>query len=203
MRGTIFVVSGPSGAGKTSILKEVLRKIPNLEFSISYTTRPKRPGEKHGEDYFFVTEEEFKDLINADEFLEWAEVHGYLYGTSKAFITEKLERGINLILDIDVQGALAVMKRMPEVATIFISPPSFEELKKRLISRGTESERDLKRRLKDARWEFSHIIDFQYLIVNRSVKESVRQLEAVIIAEQLKIDRIKDHMGMEEILRGV
>ncbi|HHF08751.1 MAG: guanylate kinase [Thermotogae bacterium] len=203
MRGTVFVVSGPSGAGKTSILREVLRRIPNLEFSVSYTTRPKRPGEKDGEDYFFVSEEKFKELINADEFLEWAEVHGYLYGTSKGFVSERVKQGVNLILDIDVQGALAVMKEMPEVATVFISPPSFEELKKRLLTRGTENERDLKRRLEDARWEFSHIVDFQYLVVNRNLKESAKQLEAVIIAEQLRLDRIKDHMGLEEIFRGV
>ncbi|MCD6160209.1 MAG: guanylate kinase [Kosmotoga sp.] len=203
MRGTVFVVSGPSGAGKTSILREVLRRIPNLEFSVSYTTRPKRPGEKDGEDYFFVSEEKFKELINADEFLEWAEVHGYLYGTSKGFVSERVKQGVNLILDIDVQGALAVMKEMPEVATVFISPPSFEELKKRLLTRGTENERDLKRRLEDARWEFSHIVDFQYLVVNRNLKESAKQLEAVIIAEQLRLDRIKDHMGLEEIFWGV
>ncbi|OAA28016.1 guanylate kinase [Kosmotoga arenicorallina S304] len=203
MRGTVFVVSGPSGAGKTTILKEVLGRIPNLEFSISYTTRPKRPNEENGKDYFFISEEQFKKLINANAFLEWAEVHGYLYGTSKAFVLERIKKGVNLILDIDVQGALSVMREMPEVATIFICPPSFEELKKRLLSRGTETERDLKRRLEDARWEFSHIVDFQYLVVNRNLKESVKQLEAVIIAEQLRLDRIKDHMGLEEMPKGV
>lgn len=201
MRGTVYVVSGPSGAGKTSILKEVLKEIPNLMFSVSYTTRPKRPGEIDGEDYFFVSKERFVELVNSGEFLEWAEVHGYLYGTSKSFVESKIEKGINVILDIDVQGALSVMKKLPDAVTIFICPPSFKDLKKRLDNRGTEKENDRERRLKDAKWELSHISDFQYLVVNRNLNESVKQLEAVIIAEQLRVDKMKDHMGLQDFFK--
>lgn len=195
MRGTIYVVSGPSGAGKTSILKEALKNFNNLEFSVSYTTRSPRPGEVDGKDYFYISGSEFKDLINKDEFLEWAEVHGNLYGTSRSFMEAKLEQGISIILDIDVQGALSVMKKMPEAAFIFVSPPSFQDLKKRLTDRNTETSEDLALRLGDAKWELSHVKDFNYLIINRDLNESIKQLESIIIAERIRIDRMKDHLG--------
>ena len=188
--GILFIITGPSGAGKTSILRKVMEDVDNLEFSVSYTTRPKRPGEVEGKDYFFISEEEFKNMIENGNFLEWAIVHGYYYGTSKSFIDERLKRGIDLILDIDVQGALNVKRMDFDMVTIFIAPPSFEDLEKRLRRRKTDSENDLKRRLKDAEWELSKIGEFEYLIVNDSLERSAEKLKAIITAERLKVRRM-------------
>ncbi len=199
MKGIPFIITGPSGVGKTSIIKNVLEKFDNFTFSVSYTTRPKRKDEKEGVDYYFISEDRFKELVKAGELLEWAEVHGYLYGTSASYVTKKLEDGISVILDIDVQGALNVLKKIDEIVSIFISPPSFEVLKERLIKRGTEKNEDISRRLNDAKWELSHLSDFHYVVVNKSIEQASKNIESIILAEQLRTERVKDRLGIEEI----
>ncbi|MFW6119747.1 MAG: guanylate kinase [Petrotogales bacterium] len=199
MKGIPFIITGPSGVGKTSIIKNVLEKFDNFTFSVSYTTRPKRKDEKEGLDYYFITEDKFKNLVKAGELLEWAEVHGYLYGTSADYVKKKIEDGISVILDIDVQGALNVLKKIDDIVSIFISPPSFEVLKERLIKRGTEKNQDISRRLNDAKWELSHLSDFHYIVVNRSIEQSSKNIESIILAEQLRTERVKDRLGIDEI----
>lgn len=189
--GILFIITGPSGAGKTSILKRVMKEVENLEFSVSYTTRPRRPGEVDGRDYFFVDEKRFKKMVEEGEFLEWAIVHGYYYGTSKKFIDERLEKNGDLLLDIDVQGALNVKRMDLDMVSVFIAPPSLEDLERRLRKRGTDSEYDLKRRLEDAKWELSKISEFEYLIVNDFLEKSVEKLKAIITAERMRTKRIK------------
>ena len=189
--GILFIITGPSGAGKTSILKRVMKEVENLEFSVSYTTRPRRPGEVDGRDYFFVDEERFKKMVEEGEFLEWAIVHGYYYGTSKKFVDERLEKNVDLLLDIDVQGALNVKRMDLDMVSVFIAPPSLEDLERRLRKRGTDSEYDLKKRLEDAKWELSKISEFEYLIVNDFLEKSVEKLKAIIIAERMRTKRIK------------
>ncbi|MDN5343193.1 MAG: guanylate kinase [Oceanotoga sp.] len=196
-KGILYIVSGPSGAGKSTLIKKALKTVDGFTFSVSYTTRERRPGEIDGVDYFFVDEDKFMELKEKDEFLEYAKVHGYYYGTSKTFIHEKLEQGYNIVLDVDVQGSLNIKTSIQEEnpVLIFVLPPSYTELEKRLVGRGTESERDLAKRLEDSRWEVSKINEFNYVIVNRDVNESVNQLISVIIAEQLRVCRIEN--GLE------
>lgn len=193
--GIFYVISGPSGAGKTTILKRILKSVENLTFSVSYTTRPKRPNEVEGVDYFFIDEDKFKTLIKKGEFIEWALVHGYYYGTSKKFIEEKLSRGFDIILDIDVQGALNIMQKYSNAVFVFLAPPSFESLKERLRKRKTESEKDFLKRVEDAKWELSKIPLFDYLVINDSVEEAVKNIESIIRAERLKIERLKSDGG--------
>ncbi|MCD6267375.1 MAG: guanylate kinase, partial [Thermotogaceae bacterium] len=164
-RGILFVVSGPSGVGKTSMIKSIISEMEDAVFSVSCTTRPKRPGEVDGEDYFFVSEEEFKRMIEEDAFLEWARVHGYLYGTPKKFVEDTVNKGKDVILDIDVQGALSVKKKVEDAVYIFIAPPSMEDLRERLEKRKTEDKEAMERRLEDARWELQLIEEFDYLII--------------------------------------
>ncbi|AEX85946.1 guanylate kinase [Marinitoga sp. 1135] len=195
-KGILYVVSGPSGVGKSSIIKEAMKRLKGFTFSISYTTRKPRPGEVNGKDYFFVDEKTFDEMVKNNEFLEYAEVHGHKYGTSKSFIKEKINEGFSIVLDIDVQGALNVVKQMrKETVLIFIAPPSYSELKKRLLNRGTEKMEDLKRRLEDAKWELSKINEFDYLIVNEDLNESINQLISIFIAEQIKTERVTEHLG--------
>ncbi|MBM7558801.1 guanylate kinase [Marinitoga litoralis] len=195
-KGILYVVSGPSGVGKSSIIKNAMSKLQGFAFSVSYTTRPPRPGEVDGKDYFFISEEEFNKMIENDEFLEYAEVHGQLKGTSKKHIEDLLNKGYNVVLDIDVQGALNVIRKMPKDTVLtFIAPPSYSELKKRLINRGTEREEDLKVRLEDAKWELSQINQFHYLIVNEDLNEAINQLISIFIAEQIKTSRVIEHLG--------
>ncbi|GAB6189750.1 guanylate kinase [Marinitoga arctica] len=195
-KGILYVVSGPSGVGKSSIIKNAMSKLEGFMFSVSYTTRPPRPGEIDGRDYFFIDEKTFNKMVENNEFLEYAEVHGHKYGTSKVFIEKKMNEGINIVLDIDVQGALNVVRQMRKNSVlIFIAPPSYSELKKRLMNRGTEKERDLKRRLLDAKWELSKINEFDYLIVNEDLNEAINQLLSIFIAEQIKTERVTEHLG--------
>lgn len=191
-KGILFVVSGPSGVGKTSMIKSILSSIKDAVFSVSCTTRPKRPGEVDGKDYFFVSEEEFKKMIEKDEFLEWARVHGYLYGTPKKFVEDNVSKGKDVILDIDVQGALSVKKKVKEAVYIFIAPPSMEDLRERLEKRKTEDREVIERRLEDARWELQLIEEFDYLIVNRDLMEAINDLKSIMRSEKLKTIRQKE-----------
>lgn len=195
----MYVISGPSGVGKTSIIEGVMKKVRNVVFSVSCTTRPKRPNEVEGRDYFFVDERTFLDMVQKDEFLEWAVVHGHYYGTPRKFVEEQIQKGINVILDIDVQGATTVMKKIKDAVFVFIAPPSFDELKKRLLKRGTEKEEDMLKRLEDAKRELEQIPKFQYLIVNVDLQESIEQLTSIIVAEQLKVSRVIERLGFHKL----
>jgi len=195
MKGIVFVMSGPSGAGKTSILKEVLESNTNLDFSVSYATRERRPAEIDGKDYIFVTEAEFGKLLEENEFLEWAKVHGNYYGTSRNQVKKCVDSGIDILLDVDIQGAMSVMKVLKDAVYIFVAPPSYGELIRRLESRGTEDIESLRMRLEDAKWELEQVKHFQYLVVNDNLRHSVSQFEAIITAERLRVDRIVNEKG--------
>ena len=205
MKSSILVViSGPSGVGKTTIIKAVLSRRNDVIFSVSCTTRPRRPGEVHGKDYFFITEQEFRAMIDKGEFLEWAEVHGYLYGTPRKFIEKAFKEGKSVLLDIDVQGALKVMETFKDGVFIFIAPPSIEDLEKRLRKRGTETEESLRRRIEDAKWELQNIDKFEYLIINRDLDEAIYDLDSIITAEGIKVNRLREEVERyrSEVLKG-
>lgn len=185
-QGKLYVISGPSGTGKGTICSEILKEIGN-EFSVSMTTRSPRPGEVDGKDYFFVTREEFEANIAAGGFLEYATVFDNYYGTPKDMVTKRLERGRNVILDIDVQGGLQVKKAMPEAVLIFILPPSLEVLRSRLEGRGTESKEDVEKRLGQAVNEIRLIGEYDYYIVNDVLEESVASVKNIMAAEDSKV----------------
>jgi len=172
----VFVVSAPSGAGKTTIVQNVLQKLPEIEFSVSATTRGKRSYEVDGVDYFFLSEDEFKAMIEAKEFVEWETFYGYYYGTLKSYISSLLERGKSVLLEVDVKGALKIKEEYPKAILIFILPPSIDELKRRLINRKTESETDLQKRFERAKMEIDFQSHFEYKVVNcdlENAKEKV------------------------------
>lgn len=185
----IVVVSSPSGTGRTTIIERVLREDSRLRYSTSVTTRPQRPGEKEGKDYFFVSENEFKQRIERGEFVEWAEVHGFMYATPRAPLVETVQQGGVIILDIDIQGAMQVKEKFPHCVTIFVAPPSLESLEQRLRNRGTDSEELIKRKLQDALREMAKIPEYDYLIVNEDLDTAVRQLEAILEAERCRTKR--------------
>lgn len=189
MKGRLIIISSPSGGGKGTLIKEVLDAVPDLAYSVSYTTRAPRFGEEEGRHYHFVSKQEFDDEINANGFLEYAEVHGNYYGTSKAFVHRVTDEGKDVILEIDVQGAGWVRKKVPDALGIFILPPSFEVLKARLMARGTENQDDLNLRLKNARAEVMEYSHFDYVIVNDEIFSAARKLGAIILAERQRRDR--------------
>ncbi|MBU1564886.1 MAG: guanylate kinase [Proteobacteria bacterium] len=188
--GKLFVVSAPSGTGKTTLLKRVMAQLPGLSFSVSHTTRPPRPGERSGVDYHFVSKAEFLSMIDQGLFLEHAEVHGNRYGTSRTAVDQQLMAGVDIILDIDVQGA-SILRRLGqlEATHIFISPPSITELEKRLRGRGTENEEMLAVRLANARVELQAVKDYEYLVINDSLEETVDLLSSIIVAERARAHR--------------
>ncbi len=179
-RGILFVLSGPSGAGKGTLRECLFQKVSNIVFSISCTTRPPRNGEKNGVDYRFIDKNEFMNLVDSGEFLEWAEVHGYYYGTLSDDVDRELEAGRNVVLEIDVQGARQIKKKRPDSVTIFVKPPSFEELEKRLRNRATESESDLMTRLQNARKEINDSSLFKHIIINDGLKRASEELVSII-----------------------
>lgn len=192
MRGILFIITSPSGGGKGTLIKEILRTVANIGYSVSYTTRSRRENEVHGKNYFFISPEEFSDLTESDEFLEFASVHGNYYGTSRRQVENEISAGRDIILEIDVQGAENVMRKIPEAVSIFILPPSFDVLRNRLTARRTENEADLQLRLKNARIEVQFYKHFDYLIVNDVKEKAVEDLKAVIHAERLLCDRQED-----------
>jgi guanylate kinase len=179
--GKLFVISGSSGVGKGTVIKEFLKHNPDFKLSVSCTTRAPREGEKHGENYFFLSKEEFKSCVEKGEFLEWAEFSGNMYGTKRPYVDEKLALGKNLILEIDTKGALNVKKIMPEATLIFILPPSFEELEARLRGRHTETEEAIQKRLESTRLEMENSKQFDYQVVNDSVENAVLKLEEIML----------------------
>ena len=177
----LFVISGSSGVGKGTVIKEFLNKHPEFRLSISCTTRGKREGEVHGVNYFFLSPNEFKECISNDEFLEWAEFSGNHYGTKKAFVQDCSNNGENLILEIDTKGALNVKKIMPEAELIFIAPPSLEELEARLRGRHTETEEAIQKRLASIKLEIENSKQFDYKVINDTVENAVKELEKIML----------------------
>ncbi|WP_224983201.1 guanylate kinase [Geomonas agri] len=188
--GVLYVISAPSGAGKTSLCKEIIDIFPNLRHSVSYTTRPPRNGEVHGRDYFFVGKEEFDRMVEAGEFAEWAEVHGNFYGTSLATLKESRTEGIDLILDIDCQGARQLKGRFEGGVYIFVLPPSIEELRRRLDNRSSDSQEVIERRIHNASGEIKEARWYDYIIVNDKFSEALEQLKSVLVAEQCRTGRL-------------
>jgi len=188
--GVLYVISAPSGAGKTSLCKEIIDIFPNLRHSVSYTTRPPRSGEVHGRDYFFVGKEEFSRMVAAGEFAEWAEVHGNCYGTSLATLKESRSQGIDLILDIDCQGARQLKERFEGGVYIFVLPPSFAELRRRLDNRSSDSQEVIERRMNNAGGEIREARWYDYIIVNDVFEEAVEKLKSVLLAEQCRASRL-------------
>lgn len=192
MRGTLFIISAPSGTGKTTILKEIIATVPRVSFSVSYTTRPARDGEKNEIDYYFVSKEVFSEIRERNDFLEWAEVHGNFYGTRRQTVLEQLEQGNDIILDIDVQGAGQLRNAGLEAVFIFVVPPSRQELEKRLRERGTDNKATIDLRLKNARMEMEAAALYDYLIINDEVPKAVEILKAIIIEKRAMNRRAAD-----------
>jgi len=181
----LYVFAAPSGTGKTTIMKSVLKKFPQMIFSISATTRKKRNSEVDGRDYFFITEKEFEEKIKNDEFVEWERFYDYYYGTLKSFVDGNLEKGISVLFEVDVKGAVSIKHKFPKAVLIFIAPPSFEVLKTRLINRNTESPEDLKKRIERAEMEmeYSNRNEFDYKIINDDLEKAKIKIEEIIEKE--------------------
>lgn len=188
-RGTLFVVSSPSGGGKGTIIRHVLAEDENLRYSVSYTTRAPRLGEVNGREYFFVNRETFEEMAAAGEFLEWACVHGNLYGTAKNQIIEETAAGSDIILEVDVQGAASVRQLLMDSVSIFILPPSYDVLRQRLIARGTDSPEELELRLRNAPDELKQYSAFDYVIINDEIARAAGQLASIIDAERARCMR--------------
>lgn len=189
-QGQLFIVSAPSGAGKTSLCKNVVKEVENLKTSVSYTTRPRRPGEVDGEDYHFVDREQFRTMIENNDFLEYAEVHGNLYGTSRSQLMTFQKQGFDILLDIDAQGAMQLKKKYKEGVYIYILPPSFEVLKTRLEERNSDSSEEIARRLRKAREEIWNYREYYYLIINDDFNRALESLKAIILSERIKMKRM-------------
>ncbi len=193
VQGTLYIVSAPSGAGKSSLIQAYLKTQPlyDTQVSVSHTTRPVRPGERHSEHYFFVSKDEFCEMIEKDEFLEHAQVFGNYYGTSRKAIEKVLASGVDVFLDIDWQGAQQIRQRMPQARSIFVLPPSKDELDRRLRGRGQDSEEVIAKRMAQAVAEMTHFAEYDYLIVNDDFDLALSDLKTIIRAERLRLSRQK------------
>jgi guanylate kinase len=189
MTGSLFIICAPSGAGKSSLVNAMLKEVPGLALSVSYTTRAPRPGESDGREYHFVDQSEFAAMLARAEFLESAEVHGNRYGTSQAWIAARRAEGIDIVLEIDWQGAQQVRRIFPDVVGIFIMAPSLAELERRVRARGGDSEEAIKRRMAAASDEMSHAAEFNYVIINQDFEEAKRDMIAVVRASRLGLAR--------------
>jgi guanylate kinase len=183
---TVFIISAPSGSGKSTLVNHLRKLVPGLDFSISYTTRPPRAGEQNGREYFFVTRPQFEDMIRQDEFLEYAEVFGNYYGTARRFLREAERSGHDLLLDIDVQGAAQIKHKNPDAVSIFVLPPDRQELESRLRHRGLDAEEVIQRRLVTARREIEKYANYDYILINDDLDESVEELQAIVFSERLR-----------------
>lgn len=190
-KGTLIVLSGPSGTGKGTVLKHFFDNYADdaVKLSISATTRLPRDGETDGVNYFFVEKEKFENMVQNDMLLEWASFCGNCYGTPKAFVDENLENGCDVILEIEVQGALKVMEKRPDAAFVFIAPPSMQELKSRIVGRQTETADVIERRMETAKWEVQNISKYTYAVVNDDVDMAAKRLKTIIDAERLKVEK--------------
>lgn len=191
--GEVFALAAPSGTGKTTLVSRALSGAwphpGSPEFSISHTTRAPRPDEVHGRNYFFVGQQEFEAMAAAGAFLEWAEVHGQLKGTSRAQVRDRLESGVDVLLDIDVQGVESLIELLPEACSILILPPSYAELERRIVDRGHDSAEDVARRLAVSLWEIERYPMFDYVIVNDDVERASRELQSIIISRRNRLER--------------
>ena len=199
-RGSLIIISGPSGCGKGTIIKEYLRTNRDHSWlSVSCTSREMRPGDEEGVNYYFVTRKEFEKLIKKGEFLEYAEYNGNYYGTPKEHIESRLASGIDVLLEIEVQGALQVKDLVPEAICIFVMPPSMKELRERLVGRGTETIEKILGRFKAAYKEINEVTKYNYVITNDEVDEAVLKMQSIIVSEKCRVDRIEEvYLGNEE-----
>ena len=188
-KGILFVISSTSGGGKGTLIRRLLDALPGISYSVSWTTRAPRPGEQDGVSYHFVTKEEFEQMRERGGFLEWAVVHGHLYGTARSVVEQELSEGHDIILEIDVQGAAAVRATMDSVVSIFILPPSFEALRARLTARMTERPEELELRLRNARCEVEQYRNFDYLVLNDEVERAASQLAAIVLASRARLEQ--------------
>lgn len=195
MRGDIFVISAPSGSGKTTICRALLDRVPGLMLSVSYTTRERRPGENDGVDYYFVDEEKFDNMLDSNGFLEHARVYGKRYGTSRAAVESIVSRGLDAVLELDVQGGRSVKAAVPEAVLVGILPPDRESLRERLLARGRDSREEMERRLTEARQEVAALKEYDYLVVNDDLEKAVSGVESVVRARRLRRERAYDVIG--------
>lgn len=191
-QGFLLIISGPAGTGKGTVCKELLDRNDDIMFSVSATTRKPRIGEVEGVNYHFIEEEKFETMIEEDEFLEHAYVHTNYYGTPKGFVMDEIEKGEIVLLEIDVQGALQVKKNYSEAVFIFLLPPTMEELKSRIVKRGTESEEDINTRFENAFKELDFVGEYDYFVINDKIEDAVSNIEAIIKAERLRVKRHSD-----------
>lgn len=189
-RGILFIISAPSGTGKTTLCKQLTANVSGLWHSISYTTRQPRPGEEHGREYFFIDEPKFQEMIERHEFVEWARVYGHLYGTPRKTLADRIEQGIDVLLEIDVQGAIQVKKKFDDAVSIFILPPSMNVLRSRLQSRASDSSEEIQRRLQKVKEEVWSYREYAYIVRNDDLACSLRDLENIFLAERLKTKRM-------------
>ncbi|MCJ7646755.1 guanylate kinase [bacterium] len=192
--GLPIIISAPSGTGKSTLCRKLIEDLPNACYSVSVTTRNPRRGEVEGKDYFFVSRNEFKEKIKRGELAEWALVHGHYYGTPKDFLERNLLKGKDVILDIDVRGAMKLKKRYPEAVFIFLAPPSFSELKRRIKGRGKNDEATIKKRLTNARGEIGRIRSYDYLVINDRLVNALRELTCLVVAEKNRVKRSKERI---------
>ncbi len=191
-RGSLFIISGPSGSGKDTVLKEVLKLVDNVEFSISSITRPMRPGEIEGEKYNFISRERFEEMLENDELLEFNEYIGNYYGTPRKPVEKTLEKGKDMIIEVDVNGAFKVKSKMDEAISIFIMPPSFAELNRRLNSRGTDAKEVIEKRMNEALGEIKNAEKYDYIVVNDNVSVAAQDVAHIILSSRLKTARKKE-----------
>jgi guanylate kinase len=185
--GNLIIVSGPSGAGKSLLVANVLRTLPRVQFSVSYTTRAPRGTERDGVEYRFVDHAAFQSLIEKDVLLEWAEVHGNFYGTSRLFVDDLLNQGEDVLLDIDIQGASIIRKKRADAIAVFILPPSYQILRDRLNERSLDDKETMERRLKIACREISHYREYDYLIINENLDDSIRELQSIVLSARCRV----------------
>jgi guanylate kinase len=192
-RGILYIISAPSGAGKTTLCKQIVASVSGLWHSVSFTTRKPRPGEEQGREYFFIEENVFREMIARNEFLEYAHVYSNWYGTPRKPLMDKMEQGIDVLLEIDVQGALQIKKKFGDAVYIFILPPSMDILRARLQGRGSDSQEEIVRRLQKVKEEVWYFREYHYIVRNDNLTQSVRELQSIFVAEHLKTKRMDMH----------